>query len=96
MTTFGKGSRARTRSRLKAEKRKKFKVEPFMQEFPAGSKVAVKQDPSSHSGMPHIRYKGRVAEIKEKRGKAYILSMKFGKGTKEIIAKPEHLKAIKQ
>jgi large subunit ribosomal protein L21e len=96
MTTSGKGFRSGTRSKLKAAKRGKFKVEPFLREFPDGQRVAVKQDPSSHGGMPHTRYKGRIGVIRGKRGSAYIIDMKVGKKVKEIIAKPEHLKAIRQ
>lgn len=96
MTTSGKGTRSRTRSKLSGEKRKKFKVEPFLQEFMEGQRVAVKQDPSSHGGMPHIRYKGRVGVIKSRRGSAYVLTMKVGRKVKELITRPEHLKAIKQ
>jgi large subunit ribosomal protein L21e len=96
MTTSGKGSRSKTRSRLAGAKRKKFKVEPFLQDFSEGQKVAVKQDPSSHGGMPHIRFKGRVATVKSRRGEAYVLSVKVGRTVREIIARPEHLKPIKQ
>ena len=96
MTTSGKGPRARTRSRLSGEKRSKFKVEPFLQEFKEGASVVIKQDPSSHGGMPHIRYKGKVGIVKGKRGSAYIVNVKLGRGIKEIIANPEHLKQIRQ
>jgi large subunit ribosomal protein L21e len=95
MTTFGKGLRSRTRRKLAGAKRKKFKVEPFMQEFKPGQSVVIKQDPSSQGGMPHPRYKGKVGVVKAKRGSAYILAMKAGKKEREIIAKPEHLKPLK-
>jgi large subunit ribosomal protein L21e len=96
MTTFGKGSRSRTRHKLKAEKRHKFTVESRIQNFKEGQKVSIKQDPSSHGGMPHVRYKGRVAVVKSKRGSAYVLNLRVGSKDKELIAKPEHLKPIKQ
>ena len=96
MTTFGKGSRSRTRSKLKGEKRSKFTVERLLQDFPNGQKVCIKQDPSSQSGMPHTRYQGNVGTVTGRRGLAYVLSVKVRKNEKEILAKPEHLKAIKQ
>lgn len=96
MTTFGKGLRSGTRRKLASHKRKKFRVEPYLQDFKPGQKVVVKQDPSSHSGMPHLRYKGRVGVVKSRRGSAYVLSMKSGNKEREIVARPEHLKAIKQ
>ena len=96
MTTFGKGLRAGTRRKLASAKRKKFKAEPFLQEFRPGQSVVIKQDPSSHGGMPHIRYKGKVGIVKARRGSAYVLGLKMGKKEKNIIARPEHLKPIKQ
>ena len=67
MTTFGKGLRAGTRRKLAAPKRKKFKVEPLLQEFKAGERVVIKHDPSSQRGMPHIRFRGKVAVVSSKR-----------------------------
>ena len=96
MTRFGKGLRTGTRRKLASSKRKKFKVEPLLQEFRDGQRVAVRHDPSSHGGMPHIRFKGRIGVIKEKRGSAYVLGMRIGKKEKEVIARPEHLKPVKQ
>lgn len=96
MTTSGKGFRSGTRKKLSSGKRSKFTVEPFLREFEDGQRVAIKQDPSSHGGMPHTRYKGRIGVIKGKRGSAYVVSMRIGKKDKEIITKPEHLKVIKQ
>jgi large subunit ribosomal protein L21e len=96
MTTFGKGLRAGTRRKLASSKRKKFKAEPFLQGFNPGQSVVIKQDPSSHGGMPHIRYKGRVGIVKARRGSAYLLNLKVGGKERSIIAGPEHLKPIKQ
>lgn len=96
MTTSGKGPRSGTRRKLAASKRKKFKVEPFLQEFRKGQKVVIKQDPSSHDGMPHIRFRGKVCEVKSRRGSAYVLGLRVGKTEREIISGPEHLKPTKQ
>jgi large subunit ribosomal protein L21e len=96
MTTFGKGPRSGTRRKLARAKRKKFKVETLLQEFREGQRVAIKHDPSSHGGMPHIRFKGRIGIVKARRGSAYVLGLKVGKKEKEVIARPEHLKPVKQ
>ena len=96
MTTSGRGPRSGTRRKLSASKRKKFKVEPFLQEFKAGEKVVIKQDPSSHGGMPHIRFRGKVCEVRSRRGSAYVLCLRVGRSEREIIAGPEHLKPVKQ
>jgi large subunit ribosomal protein L21e len=44
--------------------------------------------------MPFRRFFGRTGTIAEKRGKSYIVKIKDGKKEKELIARPEHLKAI--
>ena len=96
MTTFGRGFRSGTRRKLASHKRKKFSAEPYLQEFIPGQKVVIKQDPSSHKGMPHIRYRGRVGVVKSRRGDAYVLGLKSGSKEMEIVARPEHLKPIRQ
>lgn len=94
MTTFGKGFRSRTRRKLAGDKRKKFKAEPFLQEFRPGQSVLIKQDSSSHGGMPHTRYKGRRGVVRARRGSAYVLSIRTGSKEREITARPEHLRPV--
>ncbi len=91
MTTSGRGFRAGTRRKLASAKRKKFKVEPFLQVFKPGQRVVIRHDPSSHGGMPHIRYKGKVGVIRDTRGSAYVLDLKIGRKERELIVNPEHL-----
>jgi large subunit ribosomal protein L21e len=50
--------------------------------------------PSSSNGRPFRRFFGRTGVITEKRGKSYIVKIKDGKKEKELITRPEHLKAI--
>ena len=71
-------------------------MEPHLQEFRPGQRVVIRQDPSSHSGMPHIRYMGRVGVVKARRGSAYVLGLRSGSRERELIARPEHLKPLKQ
>jgi len=49
-------------------------------------------EPSVHKGMPHRRYHGRVGIVHAKRGKSYVVHVEMGSQTKEIIARPEHLR----
>lgn len=95
MGQSGKGFRSGTRSMLKKQHGKKFTVDKFMQEFKEGQRVAVVQDPSSHGGMPHRRYKGKIGVVKAKRGRSYVVDVKLGNKPKQVIAKPEHLKLQK-
>lgn len=89
------GFRHGTRHKLKKNIREKFTVEKYIKEFKLENKVVINQEPASHKGMPHPRFKGMVGVIKEKRGSAYVVSIKVGKNKhKEVIAKPEHLKSL--
>jgi large subunit ribosomal protein L21e len=44
--------------------------------------------------MPFKRFFGRTGTVIDKRGKSYIIKIKDGKKEKNIISRPEHLKAI--
>ncbi len=89
-----KGFRSRTRKKLKKKLRDKFKVTKFLREFKPGDKVVIVLDPSSHKGMPFPRFKGKIGEIKGKRGKSFLIEIKDGNKLKEIISRPEHLKPV--
>ncbi len=90
-----KGFRRGTRRRLKRKTREKFKVEDFLRKFKTDERVAVNINPSSHRGMPHPRFEGKVGRIKENRGDSYVVKISVGKSSKNIISRPEHLKHVK-
>ena len=60
--------------------------------YNVGEKASVVIDPSVHGGQPHIRFQGQTGTIVGKQGKAYVLEVNVGKGSKKIIVGPEHLK----
>lgn len=91
MVRSSSGFRRSTRRKLKREVRHKFKITPYITEFKPHDRVVIKIDPSSHKGMPFPKFKGKVGEVKEKRGDAYVVVVKIGNKTKEIISRPEHL-----
>jgi large subunit ribosomal protein L21e len=78
--------------------RRKFrvKVKPtitrFLSSFEIGQKVHIDICPSE-KGFPHPKFQGKTGVVIGKRGNAYIVEVKNMKTTKNIIAKPEHLKA---
>lgn len=94
MVKASRGLRHQTRKKLKKRFRVKSTVTPFLKEFKVNDQVVIEQNPISHKGMPHPRFKGLVGIIKDKKGKSYIIKVKVGNKTKEIIAKGEHLKPI--
>ena len=90
-----KGYRSRTRSLLRKRPRERGKIglSRILKKYEDGGKVTILLEPSVHKGMPHRRYHGKVGIIQGRRGRAYIVNVAIGKQTKQIIAKPEHLKS---
>jgi len=96
MVRRSKGYRSRTRSLLRKKPRERGKIglSRILRAYQQGEKVTILLEPSIHKGMPHRRYHGRVGVIHSKRGKSYVVHVEMGKQTKEIIARPEHLRPI--
>lgn len=95
MVRASKGSRHSTRNKMKKGVRSKFKPEDYLAEFKPGEMVYVDHDSAAHRGMPHPFFKSYQGVVKEKRGRSYVITVRVGKGTKQLIARPEHLKPIR-
>jgi len=93
MARFGKGKISKARHKLKKEKRKQG-ITRFLKSFEIGEKAAIVIDSSSQN-YPHPRYHGLIGEIKGKRGRAYIITVRTGRKFRDLIVTPEHLKKIK-
>ncbi len=91
MVRASRGLRTGTRRKLKKGARDKFTVTPYLREFKEKERVTVNPDPSSHSGMPHIRFKGASGVVKGRRGDSYMVEVSIGSKKKTIAARPEHL-----
>jgi large subunit ribosomal protein L21e len=70
--------------------------EVYLSELPIGGKVSIIIDPSTHKGLPHRRYHGRIGEIVEKRGRGYIVAVTVGSKRKLLSILPEHLRPFVQ
>ena len=95
MVRRSKGFRTKTRKKLKKEYKKRG-ISRFLQEFEMDERVLIKIDPSSHKGMPHPRFHGKIGRVIGRRGNAYILIVRDGNSYKKIISNPEHLVRVKQ
>ncbi|UCD03427.1 MAG: 50S ribosomal protein L21e [Candidatus Aenigmatarchaeota archaeon] len=91
MVRASKGLRTGTRRKLSKGARDKFTVTPYLREFKPKDRVTVIPDPSSHKGMPHIRFKGVAGVVKGRRGDSYMVEVSIGNKKKTITARPEHL-----
>jgi large subunit ribosomal protein L21e len=91
-----KGYRSRSRGKLTKHVRERGPppVSRTIQGFEPGEKVVIILDPSVVKGLPHPRYHGRIGVVREKRGRAYLVEVRDGKSIKNIISRPEHLRAI--
>jgi large subunit ribosomal protein L21e len=92
MVVKSHGPKRRTREKFR--KIGRVAINRFFKEFKIGEKVVIDIDSYSQQGVPFRRFQGLSGTIIEKRGKAYIVEIKDGGKTKQIIAKPEHLKTI--
>lgn len=90
MVRRSQGFRTKTRKKLKGDY-KKHGISRFLREFSINERVLIKIDPSSHKGMPHPRFHGRIGKIVERRGRAYVILVRDGNSYKKVIANPEHL-----
>ena len=96
MTKVTGGYRRKTRHKLRKRPRDrgKISISRIFQSFKIGEKVRIMQEPAVHSGMPHPRYKNKIGTISEKRGKSFIVDIKDGKKTKQLISSPVHLSKL--
>jgi large subunit ribosomal protein L21e len=98
MVRRSKGLKSKSRKKLTKHPRERGVSPPSrsIQEFPVGSRVTIVIDPAVIKGQPHHRYHGRVAVVKERRGRAYVLGLRDGGKEKIIISRPEHLRMVEQ
>jgi len=94
MTKKSKGFRVKTRKKLKQKPGYRPRITKFLEEFKKNQRVIILQEPSSHKGMPHSRFKGKVGKVAGSRGKSYIIEIVDGDKIKKIISRPEHLRAV--
>lgn len=94
MTKKSRGFRKKTRKKLRQKPGYRPMITKFLQEFKRNQRVIILQEPSSHKGMPHSRFKGKVGRIVGNRGGSYIIEILDSGKIKKIISRPEHIKAV--
>jgi large subunit ribosomal protein L21e len=88
-----KGYRSKTRSLLRKKPRERGKIglSRILRAYRPGDKVTIIIEPSVHRGMPHRRYHGRVAVVRERRGRGYVVELRLGREMRYLTVRPEHL-----
>jgi large subunit ribosomal protein L21e len=97
MPVRSKGLRSKTRHLLLKDPRHRGVLPPnrVLADFPVGSRVAIKMEPSQHKGMTHKRFQGLSGTVSGKRGVAFVIAVLHGNMPKTLIVRAEHLKALK-
>ncbi|MBP2029540.1 large subunit ribosomal protein L21e [Methanohalophilus levihalophilus] len=91
------GPKCCTRYKLKKTVRERglSPISRAIQDFAEGQMVHIDIDPSVQKGMPNPKFQGKTGKVVSQRGRAYILHVREGNATKEVISLPEHLKPQK-
>jgi len=95
MVKKSRGFRSGTRKKLTQKPARRPAITKFLQEFKENQQVVIAPEPSSHRGMPHPRFKGKIGKVIGKKGKSYIIEISDGNKVKKLIVRPEHLKVVK-
>ena len=75
--------------------RGKLQFSRYFQELKTGDFVAISRESAVQSSFPE-RLQGITGVVKERKGKVYVVTIKDGNKTKEILIEPIHLKKIKK
>jgi len=87
-----KGLRAKTRDKFK--RKGKITVNQLLQELKSGQTVNIKINSSFHSGIPHHRYHGATAKVIGRKGNAFVVGLRVGKTSRQLVVSPAHLHAV--
>ena len=87
-------ARRKTRQKMtkNPQKRGKFSLRNYLQEFKIGDKVILKLEPAVQKGMYFPRFHGLQGTIAAKKGRCYEVGIKDIKKEKIVIVHPIHLK----
>lgn len=96
MVQASKGLREHTRHKFRKKPRERglSPITRAIQTFAEGDRAAIVVDPSVHKGQPNKRFHGYTGTVVERRGRAYVVSVRQGRLYKTVIAAPEHLRKV--
>jgi len=94
MVKASKGIMEKSRQKLRRRVRERglSPISRSLQTFAIGDRAVIRIDASIQEGWPHHRFHGLTGTVVERRGRAYVLDVRFGGKTKQAIAYPEHLR----
>ncbi|HEY7588317.1 MAG TPA: 50S ribosomal protein L21e [Thermoplasmata archaeon] len=94
MVKASKGIMEKTRQKFRRSPRERglSPITRSFQRFEVGDKVVILIDSSVQRGWPHNRFHGLTGTVVGRRGRAYLVDVRFGGKTKQGIVLPEHLR----
>lgn len=94
MVKASKGIMEKTRQKLRRNPRERglSPITRSLQTFEVGDRATIVIDGSIHRGWPHHRFHGLTGTVVERRGRAYVLDVRFRSKIKKAIVLPEHLR----
>ena len=87
-------ARRKTRQKMtkNPQKRGKFSLRNYLQEFKVGDKVILKLEPAIQKGLYFPRFHGKIGIVKGQQGNCYKVEIKDFKKPKVILIHPIHLR----
>ncbi len=94
MVKASKGIMEKSRQKLRRRVRERglSPITRSLRTFEVGDRAVIRIDASIQKGWPHHRFHGLTGTVVERRGRAYVLDVRFGGKTKKAIVYPEHLR----
>lgn len=94
MVKASKGIMEKTRKKFRRSPRERglSAITRSFQAFQVGDRVTILIDSSVQRGWPHNRFHGMTGTVAEKRGRAFVVDVRFGRRTKQAAILPEHLR----
>jgi len=94
MVKASKGIMEKSRQKLRRSPRERglSPITRSLRTFEVGDRAVIVLDGSIHKGWPHHRFHGLTGTVVERRGRAYVLDVRFGRKVKQAIVLPEHLR----
>ena len=94
MVKASKGIMEKTRQKFRRGPRERglSPITRSFQTFEEGERVTIVIDSSIQKGWPHNRFHGMTGTVVGKRGRSFLVDVRFGGRIKQAIVRPEHLR----
>jgi len=95
MVKASKGIMEKSRQKLRRRSRQRglSPITRALQTFKLGDRATIVIDSSLQKGWPHHRFHGLTGVVVERRGRAYVIDVRFGGKIKKAVVLPEHLRS---